>query len=221
MVPRVGDAFCCEQGAGSVFRWKIGADFRGKWSVLGTNPVDRKLFVLHFNSVARKADNPLDQSCSVMAPLAQEAVKTGIRFGIWLEPEMVNPRSELFEKHPDWAIRQPKRELELQRNQLTLDLTRPEVQEFEWSIIKNTLSVPDISYAKWDCNRYLTQPGSSYLGADRQSHLWIDYVHEDDTNRKCRLLQEFIKLGFHKRNCVIAIYLKDVKSFRPGSYYLL
>lgn len=112
-----------------------------------------------------------------MAPLAQEAVKTGLRFGIWLEPEMVNPRSELFEKHPDWVIRQPKRELELQRHQLTLDLTRPEVQDYEWSIIKKTLSVTDISYAKWDCNRYLTQPGSSYLGPDRQSHLWIDYVH--------------------------------------------
>jgi alpha-galactosidase len=112
-----------------------------------------------------------------LAPLAREAIKTGIRFGIWLEPEMVNPSSDLFEKHPDWAIRQPKRELELQRNQLTLDLTRPEVQEFEWNLIKNTLSVPDISYAKWDCNRYLTQPGSSYLPAERQSHLWIDYVN--------------------------------------------
>ena len=111
-----------------------------------------------------------------LAPLAAEAVKRGLQFGIWLEPEMVNPKSELFEKHPNWVIRQPKRELELQRNQLTLDLTRPEVQRYEWSVIKNTLSVPGISYAKWDCNRYLTQPGSSWLPADRQSHLWIDYV---------------------------------------------
>jgi alpha-galactosidase len=112
-----------------------------------------------------------------LAPLAAEAVKHGLRFGIWMEPEMVNPKSELFEKHPDWVIRQPKRELELQRNQLVLDLTRPAVQEFEWDTIKNILSVSDISYAKWDCNRYLTQPGSSYLRPERQSHLWIDYVH--------------------------------------------
>ncbi len=112
-----------------------------------------------------------------LAPLAEAAVRTGLRFGIWLEPEMVNPKSELFDQHPDWVIRQPKRELELQRNQLTLDLTRPEVQEFEWRVIKDTLSVPDVSYAKWDCNRYLTQPGSSWLAPDRQSHLWIDYVH--------------------------------------------
>ena len=89
---------------------------------------------------------------------------------------MVNPKSELFEKHPDWAIQQPKRELELQRNQLVLDLTRPAVQDFEWTTIKSILSVPDIAYAKWDCNRYLTQPGSPYLTPDHQSELWIDYV---------------------------------------------
>lgn len=112
-----------------------------------------------------------------LAPLAGAAVKTGLRFGIWLEPEMVNPKSELFEQHPDWVIRQPKRELELQRNQLTLDLTRPEVQAFERKLLRDTLSVPGVTYAKWDCNRYLTQPGSSWLPPERQSHLWIDYVH--------------------------------------------
>lgn len=112
-----------------------------------------------------------------LAPLAQEAIRHNLRFGIWLEPEMVNPKSELFEQHPDWVIAQPKRELELQRNQLTLDLTRPMVQEFEWKIINNTLEIPGVTYAKWDCNRYLTQPGSSGLGPERQSHLWIDYVH--------------------------------------------
>jgi alpha-galactosidase len=111
-----------------------------------------------------------------LAPLAAESVKRGLRFGIWMEPEMVNPKSELFEQHPDWVIAQPKRELELQRNQLVLDLTRPEVQAFEWQSIQNILGVLNISYAKWDCNRYLTQPGSSYLAPDRQSHLWIDYV---------------------------------------------
>jgi alpha-galactosidase len=112
-----------------------------------------------------------------LAPLAASAVRHGLRFGIWMEPEMVNPNSELFHEHPDWAIAQPKRELELQRNQLVLDLTRPEVQAFEWQSIQSILGVPDITYAKWDCNRYLTQPGSSYLAPDRQSELWIDYVH--------------------------------------------
>ena len=111
-----------------------------------------------------------------LAPLAAAAVQQGLRFGIWMEPEMVNPNSELFHKHPDWVVSQPKRDLELQRNQMVLDLTRPQVQEFEWNTIKSILSVPNISYAKWDCNRYLTQPGSSYLPADRQSDLDIDYV---------------------------------------------
>jgi alpha-galactosidase len=111
-----------------------------------------------------------------LAPLAAEANKRGLQFGIWIEPEMVNPKSDLFEKRPDWVIRQPKRELELQRNQLVLDLTRPEVQKFEWQVIQDVLGVPGIAYAKWDCNRYLTQPGSSWLKPDRQSHLWIDYV---------------------------------------------
>ena len=111
-----------------------------------------------------------------LAPLAAAAVKHGLRFGIWMEPEMVNPNSELFHEHPDWVISQPKRELDLQRNQMVLDLTRPAVQAFEWNTIKNILSVPNITYAKWDCNRYLTQPGSSYLPENRQSDLDIEYV---------------------------------------------
>jgi alpha-galactosidase len=111
-----------------------------------------------------------------LEPLAQAAAKQGLQFGIWLEPEMVNPKSELFEQHPDWVIGQRKRELELQRSQLVLDLTRPKVQQFEWQVIRDTLGVPGITYAKWDCNRYLTQPGSSWLAPDRQSDLWIDYV---------------------------------------------
>jgi alpha-galactosidase len=113
-----------------------------------------------------------------LASLTDPALLHGLRFGIWLEPEMVNPKSELFDKHPDWVIAQPKRTLELQRNQLVLDLTRPEVQQFEWQVIQDTLSVPGITYAKWDCNRYLTQPGSSWLGPDRQSHFWIEYVRD-------------------------------------------
>jgi alpha-galactosidase len=111
-----------------------------------------------------------------LRPLAEAAVKEGLQFGIWVEPEMVNPKSELFERHPDWVIGQPRRELELQRNQLVLDLTRPQVQQFEWQVIRDILDVPGLTYLKWDCNRYLTQPGSSWLASDHQSHLWIDYV---------------------------------------------
>lgn len=113
---------------------------------------------------------------SGLSYLAEEAKKRGLRFGLWLEPEMVNPRSELFEAHPDWAIRQPGRELNLSRNQLVLDLANPKVGEWMFNTVDGILSAnPGITYVKWDCNRFITQPGSKYLAADEQSHLWIEY----------------------------------------------
>ena len=109
--------------------------------------------------------------------LCNEAAKRNVGFGIWLEPEMVNPQSELFTKHPEWVITQPNRAPLYGRNQLILDLTRPEVQEFEWKdVIEKTLKPnPGVSYVKWDANRYVTQPGSSYLPPAKQSHLLVDY----------------------------------------------
>lgn len=108
--------------------------------------------------------------------LAEQAKERGVKFGIWLEPEMVNPVSDLFERHPDWAIRQPHRELDLSRNQLVLDLSRPEVRDFTWKVIDNTLGPnPGISYLKWDANRFVTQSGSAWLKPQEQSHLLIDY----------------------------------------------
>lgn len=109
--------------------------------------------------------------------LVKEATRNGIKFGIWLEPEMVNPRSELYEKHPDWVITQPNREIDLSRNQLILDLCNPKVQDYVFSVVDNTLKEnPGIAYVKWDCNRFVTNSGSFYLSADKQSHLWIEYV---------------------------------------------
>jgi alpha-galactosidase len=112
-----------------------------------------------------------------LSALTNEAEKLGLRFGIWFEPEMVNPRSLLFEKHPEWLVRQPKREMELQRNQMVLDLTNPEVRAHAYGILDQTLRANSaITYVKWDCNRYFTQPGSSYLSPENQSHLQIEYV---------------------------------------------
>jgi len=108
--------------------------------------------------------------------LADAAKSRGIGFGIWLEPEMVNPASDLFEKHPDWVITQPNRAPLLRRNQLILDNNRPEAQAFERGIFDRTLAPnPGITYVKWDCNRFVTQPGSSYLPADKQTRLLVDY----------------------------------------------
>lgn len=110
--------------------------------------------------------------------LVNEAKNNKIKFGIWLEPEMVNPKSELYEKHPDWVIGQPNRPLDLQRNQLILDLSNPKVQEHVFSVVDKTLSEnPGIAYIKWDCNRFITNSGSYFLSPENQSHLFIDYVH--------------------------------------------
>jgi alpha-galactosidase len=108
--------------------------------------------------------------------LASEARRRGLGFGIWLEPEMVNPASDLYEKHPDWVISQPHRPLLLSRNQLVLDLTRPEVQAHAWQVVDGTLRPnPGITYLKWDANRFVTQPGSGHLPPEQQQHLLVDY----------------------------------------------
>lgn len=108
--------------------------------------------------------------------LINECRKRGIKFGLWVEPEMVNPKSELYEKHPDWVIAQPFRERTEQRNQLILDLSNPAVQEFVYQTIDGILSEnKGIDYIKWDCNRYVFNGGSQYLSANNQGHLYIDY----------------------------------------------
>ena len=110
--------------------------------------------------------------------LADEAERRGLKFGIWVEPEMVNPQSQLFKAHPDWAIQQPNREKIVYRTQLVLDLANPEVQEFVFESVANVLHEnPGISYVKWDCNRSIINVGSMYLPKDRQSHLWVDYTN--------------------------------------------
>ena len=108
--------------------------------------------------------------------LVKAADKAGIKFGIWIEPEMVNPKSELFEKHPDWVITQPNRELYYFRNQLVLDLSNPKVQDCVYGIVEGIVKEnPTISYFKWDCNSPITNIYSPYL-KDKQSHIYIEYT---------------------------------------------
>jgi alpha-galactosidase len=109
--------------------------------------------------------------------LVNEADSKGVKFGIWIEPEMVNPKSELYENHPDWILKLPNRPENYYRNQLVLDLTNPKVQEFVYSIVDGMLTkYPGIGFIKWDCNRMMTNAYSVYL-KDKQSHLYIDYVN--------------------------------------------
>ena len=108
--------------------------------------------------------------------LVEEAHKKGIKFGIWIEPEMVNPKSELYEKHKDWVIHLPNRDEYYFRNQMVLDLSNPKVQDHVFGVVDNLMTkYPGIAFFKWDCNSPITNIYSVYL-KDKQSHLYIDYV---------------------------------------------
>lgn len=108
--------------------------------------------------------------------LTKAAKEAGVKFGLWIEPEMVNPKSELYEKHPDWVIQQPNRETYYYRHQLVLDLTNPKVQQHVFNVVDQLMSEnPDIAYFKWDCNSPITNIYSPYL-KQKQGNLFIDYV---------------------------------------------
>lgn len=110
-----------------------------------------------------------------IAALVKEATANGVKFGIWIEPEMVNPKSELYETHPEWIIKQPKRDEYYFRNQLVLDLSNPEVQDFVFGVVDDLFTKnPDLAYIKWDCNAVIYNAYSSHL--ENQSHLYIEYV---------------------------------------------
>lgn len=113
-----------------------------------------------------------------LQPLIDRAEAKGIKFGIWFEPEMINDKSELFEQHPEWVISQPNRETVKGRgnSQMTLDMSNPEVQDFVYHTIHNVLvKHPKIAYIKWDANHFISNYGSNFLPANKQSHLYIEY----------------------------------------------
>jgi alpha-galactosidase len=110
--------------------------------------------------------------------LTDYAAKVGLKFGIWIEPEMTNTISELYKKHPNWVLRQPGREPVTGRGdtQLVLDLCNPEVQDFVFSVVDNLMTQnPSIAYIKWDANMSILSYGSTYLPPDRQSHIYVEY----------------------------------------------
>ena len=109
--------------------------------------------------------------------LADYAVSKGIRFGIWIEPEMVNPESDLAKKHPEWIVKSGKRDILPMRNQWLLDLTNPKVQDFVVKTFDDVVAMsPNITYIKWDANRHVDNVGSEYLPASEQTKFWYEYV---------------------------------------------
>jgi len=110
--------------------------------------------------------------------LLRDAKKRGVKFGIWIEPEMANTTSELYEAHPDWIVKAPKREPVLGRGgtQVVLDLSNPRVQDFVFGVVDNLMTkYPEIDYIKWDANMAIMNHGSQYLTMNDQSHLYIEY----------------------------------------------
>ena len=110
--------------------------------------------------------------------LLETAEKNGVSFGIWIEPEMTNTVSELYEKHPEYIVKAPNREVVKGRGgtQLVLDMSNPKVQDIVFEIVDTLLTkYPAIDYIKWDSNAPIMEHGSQYLTADNQSHLYIEY----------------------------------------------
>ncbi len=108
--------------------------------------------------------------------LADEVNKLGMKFGIWFEPEMISPDSDLYRKHPDWALQLKGRTPSLARNQLVLDLSRQEIVDYVFECLSNVLHSANIEYVKWDMNRAVADIGSSSFPADRQGELSHRYM---------------------------------------------
>lgn len=108
--------------------------------------------------------------------LVDEVNKLGMKFGIWFEPEMISPDSELYKKHPEWAIQVRGREMTMSREQYVLDYSNKEVRDYVYGMMKAVLDSANIEYIKWDMNRQLTEVGSTSLPKNRQRELWHRYV---------------------------------------------
>lgn len=110
--------------------------------------------------------------------LVNDARQHQVKFGLWIEPEMANTTSELYEKHPNWILKAPLRDPVLGRGgtQVVLDLSNPQVQDFIFNLLDTLMTnYPELDYIKWDANMAIMNHGSNYLPKDQQSHLYIDW----------------------------------------------
>lgn len=127
--------------------------------------------------------------------LSRRIESLGIRFGLWIEPEMVSEQSDLFAAHPDWAIGIPGRPRTESRQQLVLDCSRPEVIDHLFGVLRDVLASGPISYVKWDMNRWITEPWSAALPATRQGEFFHRYIL--GVYELCRrLIHEFPEILF-------------------------
>ena len=111
-----------------------------------------------------------------LKPLVDKVHQLGMDFGLWVEPEMVNPDSDLYRKHPDWVLSFPFRPRTEQRNQLVLNLARPDVRAYVLGFLDKLLTENDIAFLKWDYNRNWTEPGWDQLPPSEQKRVYVDYT---------------------------------------------
>ncbi len=108
--------------------------------------------------------------------LADDVHALGMKFGLWIEPEMISPQSKLYEQHPDWCLHVPGRDRLAFRTQLVLDMSRKEIRDYLFDTIGKVLEEAKVDYVKWDMNRALTEVGNEVLPPDRQTELYHRYM---------------------------------------------
>jgi alpha-galactosidase len=111
-----------------------------------------------------------------LAPLIRRVHELGMDFGIWVEPEMVNPDSDLYRKHPDWAMHFDRRPRTEARNQLLLNLARDDVREYVFNWLDQLVTTNDIAFLKWDYNRNFSEPGWPEVAIDQQKKIWVKFT---------------------------------------------
>lgn len=111
-----------------------------------------------------------------LKPLIDHVHRLGMDFGLWVEPEMVNPDSDLYRQHPDWAMHYEGRPRTESRNQLVLNMARDDVKEYTYQWLDQLVKNNDIAFLKWDNNRYFTEPGWPEVPAENQRMLWVKYT---------------------------------------------
>lgn len=111
-----------------------------------------------------------------IAPLVKRIKDLGLRFGIWYEPEMISPDSDVYRAHPDWCIHVPNRDRSQGRQQCVMDMTRKDVRDYIFGMMSEVLSNNDIDYVKWDFNRNITEAGSALLPAEQQKGFFHRYI---------------------------------------------
>jgi alpha-galactosidase len=111
-----------------------------------------------------------------LKPLIDKVHSLGMDFGLWVEPEMTNPNSDLYRKHPDWVLNFPGRPRSESRNQLVLNLARPDVRDYVEGFLDKLLTENDIAFLKWDYNRNWSEPGWDQVPVDEQKRVYVEFI---------------------------------------------